>query len=237
MVILLLLPLQTSARPMVADLAMRAIDIDTSFTGMDILLFGARNDAGDIVVVVRGPEKDYKVMKKERIGGVWVNSQSEEFKNVYSFYSVASSKPLSNIKNEHLLSSIGIGLDKRNWLAEKKDRLEVGDEFSDALLKEKQRRNLYPKEPQEVTFWGETLFRTTLQFPENISGGTYIAEIYLINGNQVTSMQTTPIYVKKIGFEAFLHDLAYEWPFVYGVLCMFIAMLAGWAVSMIFQRS
>lgn len=57
LILILFLPFLVSAKPIVADLALRSIEIDTNFTGIDILLFGARDDAGDIVIVVRGQKK------------------------------------------------------------------------------------------------------------------------------------------------------------------------------------
>jgi hypothetical protein len=43
------------ARPLVADTFPRKINIDHNFTGTDILVYGARNGIGNIVIVVRGP--------------------------------------------------------------------------------------------------------------------------------------------------------------------------------------
>src|SRR5580698_5947823 len=59
------------AAPLVADLSNYRIDIDSGFNGTRIFLFGARNDNGDIAVVIRGPQKDYIVRKKKEIAGLW----------------------------------------------------------------------------------------------------------------------------------------------------------------------
>ena len=55
------LPLQ--AKPVIADLSDYDIRIDSSFTGTSLLLFGARNEPGDVIVVVRGPKKKFVVQK------------------------------------------------------------------------------------------------------------------------------------------------------------------------------
>ncbi len=235
-VMFLLLPVTAVAKPIIADLAIRSIDIDTSFRGMNILLFGAREDPGDIMVVVRGPEKHYVVRKKERIAGVWINSKQKEFDNIYSFYTIASSKPVEKIDNEYLLTSLGIGIDSLNWKPDKINRFEASDEFSKAMLETKQKLRLYPKNVEKVSFWGETLFRTNIVFPDNIPEGKYTAEVYLINDGKLSSIQATPIYVKKVGFEAFMYHLAHNNEIVYGLLSVGMALLAGWLASMIFQR-
>ena len=170
------------------------------------------------------------------VAGVWMNTKQEKFKDVYGFYAIASSKPLERIRNDYLLSSIGIGVDNQNWRAEKEDRLKPSNEFSHALFNNKADRNLYPNEIGKITFWGETLFRTNIRFPENIPGGTYIAEVYLISDGQITSVQSTPIYVNKVGFEAFMHDLAHYHSVIYGVISVIIALVAGWLASIVFHR-
>ena len=51
----LALPALVRAEAVVADLSKRLVAITTGFAGTDVLLFGAVQGDGDIVVVVRGP--------------------------------------------------------------------------------------------------------------------------------------------------------------------------------------
>jgi len=230
---------EANAKPIVADLSIRSVDIDHDFTGLDILLFGARNDVGRIVVVVRGPQRNYIVRKKEQIAGIWVNSKSVEFKNVNDFYSLAATNPLFEIRNENLLSSLDIGLENIEF-----EPIDIRggvktheiDDFAEALVKNKQNQNLYAKDISRVSFWGETLFRTVLEFPKNISRGWYTAEIFLFNDGILSAVQSTPIRVSKTGFEAFMFDFAHKSSFFYGVFCVVMAVFSGWAASAIFGR-
>lgn len=233
-IIFIIFPAISYSKPIVADLALHSVDIDHNFRGMDILLFGVKNDAGRLVVVLRGPTRDYVVRKKERIAGIWVNRKSMEFKNVNSLYFVSATGELAYIKNNHLLSSLNIGLSNIEIIPELGDP--ETDKFKEALVRYKQSNNLYVKNPEEVSFWEETLFRTKLKFPKNIEGGVYTAEVYLFNDGLLTSMQSTPIKVSKIGFEAFMSELAHRFSLFYGVLCVAMALAAGWAASAIFSR-
>src|SRR5271155_5038835 len=95
-ILLLLLPLAASAKPLVADLSQYRIEIDSSFTGTRLLLFGSRNDIGDIVIVVRGPERKFTVRRKERIAGVWMNHRERHFDDVPAYYAIATSKPFTS---------------------------------------------------------------------------------------------------------------------------------------------
>ena len=222
------------AKPIVANLALRSIDIDHNFTGIDILLFGAREDVGRVVVVIRGPEKRYVVRKKEQMAGIWVNSKSMEFENVYDFYSIASTGPLGDIRNDTLLSSLGVGVDHLSF-KEVADQME-GEVFKEALIRRKRDDGFYSKDISEVSFWGETLFQTMLKFPKNINQGLYTAEVYLFNDGRLTAMQSMPIEVRKIGFEAYMSNMAFESRWFYGVLCVAMAMFAGWLASVVFGR-
>ena len=58
--------------------------IEWNFTGANIFLFGAiegeisPDNKPDVIVVVRGPEKPLIARKKERIAGVWVNTNPKK---------------------------------------------------------------------------------------------------------------------------------------------------------------
>lgn len=221
-------------RPIVADLAVRSIDIDHEFTGIDILLFGARNDIGDLVIVVRGPEMPHVVRRKERKLGMWLNQESVTFHNVAQFYSIASTKPLHALQNDYLLSQLQIGVDALSPVSI--SAAEDITQFKHALTRIKQESNLYSSELQRVTFWGETLFRTVLKFPKNIPRGDYTAEVYLFSGGQLQAVQSTPLRVSKIGFEAFIFDLAHQYSWLYGLMAIAMAVFAGLGASFMFRR-
>jgi uncharacterized protein (TIGR02186 family) len=234
--IILAIPVNSSARPVIADLSVRQIEIDSGFTGTDILLFGARTDPGDIVVVVRGPETSYIVRKKERVAGIWVNKKQMEFKDVNGFYAAASNRPLENIQNDYLLSSLRIGEGNISLPPDEPDAHSSTPEFKEALLKKQQDEKLYLPKISNVSFMGDTLFRTVVRFPENIARGIYTAEIYLFSDGQLSGVQSTPIIVSKKGFDAYVYDFAYKYPAIYGILAVLIALFAGWVAGSVFRR-
>src|SRR5215470_12684567 len=85
----------------VSGLSTDLIQITSSFTGTDFVIFGAidppRTPAvaavQDLVVVIRGPTLDMTVRRKERILGVWVNTEQVEFSGLPGYYFLASTKP------------------------------------------------------------------------------------------------------------------------------------------------
>ncbi len=226
------------AKPLDVDLALHKIDIDHNFQGTSILLFGARNDVGRVVSVIYGPRENYTVRKKERVFGMWVNTQSMEFSNVPSFYSLATASPLEDIRRDSLLDRLEIGISHLDLRPV--DRGLFTDEevqyFRDALIRQKQAQGLYHMEIRELTFWGETLFRTMLEFPKTIERGWYHTDVYLFDDGELLSMQTMPLEVRKIGLEAFIYDLAHKQPKLYGVVAVLMAIVVGWFGTAVIKK-
>lgn len=237
-------PTATLAKPLVASMvagpSATSVNIDSRFNGTELFLFGARNDPGDIVVVIRGPENNYVVRKKERIAGIWVNRTQVWFRNVDGFYAIASSRPLEYIRNTTLLNSLGISINQLSDLMSMKvvnnRKANRNGQFSKALFEQKQKIKLYPSNIADISFFGETLFSTVIPFPETIPKGLYIAEIYLFNGGILTGYQSLPIIVKKVGFDALLFDFAYDHNVSYGIIAIILAVSAGWLGGTFFRK-
>jgi uncharacterized protein (TIGR02186 family) len=81
----------------------------------------------------------------------------------------------------------------------------------------------------------ETLFRTSVDMPANLTEGDYFTRIFLTRGGQVVSEFETTIDVKKVGLERFLYNLSRQQPLIYGLLSLAIAILAGWLASSFFR--
>lgn len=223
------------ASPIVADLSNYNIAMDAGFNGTRIFVFGTRNEAGDVVVVVRGENKNYIVRKKEQIAGMWVNRDYMKFWNVPNFYATASSQKLSQIEQTVLFSRLGIG---QNFLIRPPsdlNKLARFNEFEDALLDYQHEKKLYAASPEKISFMEETLFKTNIEFSDNIPAGKYTAEIYLISDGEVVGMQSTPITVVKSGIDAFIYNFAHNSPALYGICAILLALAAGWFASRLFE--
>jgi hypothetical protein len=93
---------------LVPDISARQVQIRYSFSGAQLLLFGAVVYPGgrppehqvDIAVVLRGPVQPILVREKIRIAGIWMNADSNRFRSAPSFYAVASSRPIAHQLDE-----------------------------------------------------------------------------------------------------------------------------------------
>lgn len=235
----LLLPLSATAKPLVADLSQYEIAIDTSFTGAKLILFGARQAAGDVVVVVRGPARDYTLREKERVAGIWVNRRSMELERVPDYYAVASSKPLASILPLGMRNALQIGIHHLPYTQTAlTGTLTEGqiESFTKAFVADRTSRSLYTESSHSITFMGDTLFKTVLPFPDTTPRGGYTAETYLIYNGQIVGIQSTPLFVVKRGLDAAIFEMAHESPALYGALAIIIAIGAGWLAALVFRK-
>ena len=86
--LLMLLPVAAVAQnvpKLVPDVSQRQINIQSGFTGADMLLFGAiiypRGVAPegqiDVAVVIRGPTRAITLREKQKIAGIWLKGRDE----------------------------------------------------------------------------------------------------------------------------------------------------------------
>jgi uncharacterized protein (TIGR02186 family) len=223
------------AAPLVADLSNHLIAITTGFAGTDVLMFGATDGPGDIIVTVRGPLTDVSVRRKERVAGIWVNRDSLTFGLVPSFYAVASSRPIEELLAPEMLERQQVGENNLALIRPDAKPTKV-EEFRQALLRVKEEQGLYSPAVGKISFLGNQLFRTELRFPSNVPIGSYLIEVMLIRDGRLVSAQTTPLVISKSGVDAEIYQFAHAQSLAYGVSAVLVALLLGWFAYLIFRK-
>lgn len=231
----LLSPAPACGQSLVADLTTHLIAITTGFTGASVVLFGATDGPGDVVVTVRGPDREMTVRRKERVAGIWVNTRQMTFAKVPSFYAVAASRPIEEIISPATASLYRLGLANLKLEPVAPAPAAAVDEFRAALEQAQQRAGLFVTRIGKVDFLGDRLFRTTISFPSNVPTGTYLVEVFLVRDKDVVSGQTTPLVVSKVGIDAEVSEFSYRQPGFYGAIAVLTAMVAGWLASLPFR--
>jgi uncharacterized protein (TIGR02186 family) len=104
---------------LVPDVSQREVEIAYSFTGAELLLFGAIIYPGglvpdgrtDIAVVLKGPPQSILVREKRKLAGlIWANADSARFRSAPTFYAIASSRPLDKLVDERTAAIYELGL-------------------------------------------------------------------------------------------------------------------------------
>lgn len=230
------------AEEVVAGLSQTSVAISTDFSGSRILVFGAvkretpiQKDPLQVIVTVSGPSFPLVVRKKDRVMGIWVNTESLTIDRAPSFYAVATSAPwqqsLSEV--EDLRNKVSVARAIRSVGAP--PGIENADRFTEALIRIKAKRGLYQTRPDSIEFDQETLFSTEVDLPANVTEGAYLVRYYLTRDGRVVDKHEETINVTKVGMERFLFNLSRQQPMVYGLLALVIAIAAGWGASAFFR--
>lgn len=225
------------AEGVVADLTSHLIAITTGFTGASVVLFGATDSPGDVVVAVRGPEREMTVRRKSRVAGIWINTREVTFANVPSFYAMAASRPIDEILSPATAGLYRLGIANLKVEADTPAPSVVVDAFRTALERAQRQAGLFVDRPSKVDFLGERLFRTTIMFPANVPTGTYLVEVFLVRDKDVVGGQTTPLVVSKVGVDAAVSEFSTRQPGFYGAIAVLTAVVAGWMASLPFRRA
>lgn len=233
-----------SAEDLVSGLSQDQIQITSNYSGADIVVFGAIESAEtsssaqirDVVVVVRGPQTDFIVRRKARVAGIWLNRDKIALYGMPAYYYVASTRPLAKIALPDVLAQYQLGLGNLIPERENTRSRNKGEPFRRAAVRIRIGQKLYAEAPAGIEFLGYSLFRARIPIPASAATGEYTVHVYLFRDGTVMSAQSTPLFVDQIGLERRLFILAHERPFAYGVATVLMAMLLGWASSLLFRR-
>jgi uncharacterized protein (TIGR02186 family) len=223
-----------------ADVSERLIAITTAFVGGNVVVFGAIDEPeADVVITMEGPRQKQMVRRKSRIAGIWINRDRLSFEGVPSYYAIASTRPLEEIATDSVRQRFQLGVDDLALTVDSDSgySAEEIDDFKSALIRNKQKIDLYTTSPINVTFPGSKLFRATFSFPANVPPGLYRIEVLKLQGGQVTGAQQSSLEISKVGMEADVFDFANQRSALYGMLAIVIAVAAGWTAGVVFRRA
>ncbi len=224
----------------VAGMSQNRVSITADFDGSEILIYGAvKREAPppegqgplEVIVTVEGPATPVVVRRKDRVAGIWLNNAEVRVSSAPSFYAVATTGPLDHILSdtdnlrhaitiERVIRAVGITSDA-----------DKAGEFLLGLLRVRTNEGRYRVLQGKVELTEETLFRTDVVLPANLTEGEYKVRLFLLRNKQVIASQERLIGVRKTGLERTLFVMAHEQPFLYGLISLALAGVAGWAAS------
>ena len=247
-ILLAVLLLGTGAKPpppvLVPDVSQRDIEIQYSFTGAQLLLFGAivypdgrpPQDRPDIVVVLKGPDQSITMREKRKVAGIWVNADSARFRSAPSFYAMASSRPIDRIVDERTAAIYELGVDKLQLSPASLNENAELERFQGGLVDLRRRTGLFVERPGTVEISSGVLYRARLPLSARVIVGDYTAETFLIQNGRVVAAATRDIVIRKSGFERFIAQAAKNYSFLYGLVAIAMAVAMGWAAGTVARR-
>ncbi|MDA0962579.1 MAG: TIGR02186 family protein [Proteobacteria bacterium] len=243
LLILALVSAPAAAEEVVLGLSRDEVAITTRFDGSEILIFGAikreepipADSELDVIITLAGPSQPVTVRRKARRFGIWINTDAVEVDAAPSFYAVAASGVLPELLKdvEDLRHRISINRAIRSVGAP--ETVTDSESFTEALIRIRRENGLYQRLDDHVVVDQQTLFRTSVTMPANLTEGAYATRIFLVRDGMVVSEKSTKIDVRKVGLERWLFTLSRQQPLIYGLLSLAIAIAAGWGASAVFR--
>lgn len=221
------------------------VRIHSTFAGQTITIFGnIEPDPGgtlppgpyDVVVVVRGPAADRVVRQSARHGsGIIINGDYALYRGLPSFYRVLSSRPPDTFipattAEPPVLSPLALALSRLE------DTSGDGDALSVELVRLMEEASLFGTLERGVHFLSPTLFSARVALPANVPNGSYLAQTFVFSGGEVVAARAQRLSVRTEGFERFIAQSARDWPLLYGLATVLLALATGWLGGVLFRR-
>jgi uncharacterized protein (TIGR02186 family) len=236
------------AERIIASMSQHRVQVTSSFTGTQIVLFGAierdpapapQRGSYDVVVTVTGSRQTIVTRRKERIAGIWANVDSRTFVNVPSFLAVLTNRPANAIARPEIARRLQVGLE--NMVLPQ----QIGPDIADVVREDPFRQNfvrikidqkLYGEDNKGVTFLTPTLFRADVVLPAVAPLGNYDVDAKLFSDGVMLTRQSSAFELVKFGFEHFVADAARNHGALYGLAAVLMALGTGWFASVVFRR-
>ena len=219
------------------DLSEKEIQIETDFTGKEIIIFGILKGNEDTILSITGPKRDTKMMKKERILGFWFNTKKVVFKDIPTVFFISSSAPVKSILNENTIIKERLffneiltnTITQRNFIDQK--NLSI---WGKNLIKLKKNNHLFKE--YKLKNIENKLFQIRVFFPTNTIPGNYEVKILQVNNKVIVSKKIKSIIVKKAGVGEKVFEFAHSQPATYGLLSILFAIVSGLIAATLFRR-
>ncbi|WP_431301009.1 TIGR02186 family protein [Tabrizicola sp. BL-A-41-H6] len=244
-----LLPLLLLASPALAEesivsgLSQNRVSITADFDGSEILIYGAvkreapvpKGSPLQVIVTVEGPSTPVIVRRKDRVAGIWINNAEVRVDSAPSFYAVATTGPLSDILSDTENLRHRVTIERAIRAVGITGEADQADAFVQAMLRVRSNEDRYRVLEGAVQLTDDTLFRTDVVLPSNLTEGEYTVRLFLLRDGKVVATQERVIRVRKEGLERFIFTMAHDQPLLYGLLSLVLAGIAGWAASAAFR--
>jgi uncharacterized protein (TIGR02186 family) len=230
-------PAQTEE--LVSTLSDGEIEITSNFTGSRIVVFGAVLDptpgaAYEVAVVVQGPPQDLVARRKDRVLGVWINREAEEFFHVPSYYVVHLSENYDLAAAPEQRARYRLGLANLPFV--RNAYTPDAAAFAQALIGIQSERGLFVARRDAIEFLASNVFRTTFYLPATIPTGLYHVSVYVFRRGALLAAEVQSLVIEKSGYSDRIARFAQDQPLAYGLVTVALAMMTGWIASIVFRR-
>jgi uncharacterized protein (TIGR02186 family) len=87
-----------------------------------------------------------------------------------------------------------------------------------------------------VNFMSNTAYSARVTLPSDVANGPFIAHTWVFKNKVLVAEHSEGFTVRKSGFERFVAVSAQQYPLIYGLVCVLLALGTGWLGGVVFRR-
>jgi uncharacterized protein (TIGR02186 family) len=224
--------------PLELEAAPQEVRIGAFFSGRTVSLSGSSGSTVDVVVEVFGPERGGRFHVKDRVGPLWMNVDEVHLGNAPFMYLLLTSDDAVSDKD---LALMGIGLKNvERGIVVRPDDFDR-DVIFGQFLKLKRSQGLYAERRGTVRYdspdGGRRIFHTEFRLPASAAPGNYEIVATGLEGTRSVRQIGLGFRVVEVGVIKSIRDLAFSHGWIYGIVCVVIALLVGGVIGVFFKRA
>ncbi len=219
------------------------VEVDTGFAGASLTLFGAvtglDNPASvDIVSVIQGPQTQFKVRQMEKNNLIWTPGPAHLIDSAPGLYLTYSTREIDDIAPLPVQDRYRLDADYLDIVVATHAPADENNAglYRSAFLSEAEDLGLYRSHIGGIEFKKGALFTITAGLPANTPVGEYEVAVYLFRDGELIGSDVAALAVNRVGLERRIYDFAHQRPVSYGIFCVALSLLAGWAASVAFRK-
>jgi uncharacterized protein (TIGR02186 family) len=217
------------------------IKIGMFYNGLVIDVEATAPQIEHAAILCKGENEDIRLKKKAKVYGIlWMSVGKITFHNVPKLYILETTKGFDEKAYSSALDSMHLGYDALRHDFTPERIADNGDInlLSDHLIKLKESEGLFKviKGGVKIENNGDGRARVTsrLKIPAKVSTGDYQVTLYGFQAGDGEVLASAKLSVKQAGAALFISSLSRNHGLLYGVLAVFIALIAGLATGLIF---
>ena len=198
------------------------IEINSSFLGKEVLIFGQKDEDKEIIVIFEGEKQKAKLSTKIKNGLFWTNN-TQELSDIPSFFGIFTT-PKKTLNEIFLISKI---TNKHSLISNFSEKLYQ-------IRKALKAKGLYYEEELEET--EGNLFYKKFQIPDNISEGDIKIHLYEVFDEEIISSKEKKLTIQKKGLTSNLERLLSEQSFFYVFILIVFSIAFSLISNLIFRK-
>ena len=198
------------------------IEINSSFLGKEVLIFGQKDEDKEIIVIFEGEKQKAKLSTKIKNGLFWTNN-TQELSDIPSFFGIFTT-PKKTLNEIFLISKI---TNKHSLIGNFSEKLYQ-------IRKALKAKGLYYEEELEET--EGNLFYKKFKIPDNISEGDIKIHLYEVFDEEIISSEEKKLTIQKKGLTSNLERLLSEQSFFYVFILIVFSIAFSLISNLIFRK-